>query len=568
MGPLLPRAVTLASAPGSGVPARLTVARRTRWLVLASLAAGTGTILGGIGLMGMSGLLISRAAERPPILDLIVLFVAVRFFGLLRPALRYAERLASHDVTFRMLLAVRCWFYQALVPLAPARLIGFRSGDLLSRVADDVESLQDAYLRVAAPAVVAGAVSAVVIAGLALVDARLAAAVLLLLAANGLAAPAAARRLARGLGERRNEQRGALAAHLVTTLQGLEDALAFGHEGDSLSRVAAHQRALDEVERRHGLRLACNAAAGAAVSGAALWISLALTVAVAVTGGIPPVWIAALVLGVLAAFEAVEPLPNAWQFRDQVEDAGRRVLQVIETPPAVTDPARARMLQRHSPPAVVFDRVSFAHDGQRPVFRELSFVVEPGEHVLVTGPTGVGKSTLLQLLVRVWDPASGRITIGGVDLRDVRLRDLRTAMAVLPQEVHVFNETLRDNLRLARPPAADAELTVALERAGLRGFLDGLPGGLDTYLGEHGTRMSAGERQRLGLARVLLTDARLVLVDEPTAHLDPEHERAVFETLAAWGQGRTLLVATHRDPSGVGSRVSGPRRPFTRRIEL
>jgi thiol reductant ABC exporter CydC subunit len=392
---------------------------------------------------------------------------------------------------------------------------------------------------------VALVVSGVVLSGLAIVDVRLALVVLALFLLNGIACPLIARRLARGLGVRRNQERGELASHFVLVVQGLEDALAFGHEHAALARARAHQQALDVIEDRYGQRLAANAALGSLLSNLGLWSALALTVSAATAGEMPAVWIAALVLGILAAFEAVEPLPHAWQFRDQIEDAARRVSDVIDTTPAVSDPVDATALSIRSAPSVEFDAVTFAYE-DRPVLRDLSIRIAPGEHVAIVGPTGSGKSTLLRLLMRAWDPTSGCVRLNGIDLRKARLRELRSALGVMPQQIHVFNETLRDNVRLARPSASDREIADAVRRAGLGAFLSGLPQGLDTFLGEHGARMSAGERQRLALARLLLTDVPVVLVDEPTANLDAETERAVFQVLSEWARDRTMLLVTHR----------------------
>jgi thiol reductant ABC exporter CydC subunit len=513
------------------------------WLAAASVAAGAGTILAGVGLLATSGFLVSRASQQPPILELTLVFVAVRFFGLTRPALRYLERIASHELTFRVLLVVRRWFVAALLPLSQGQLAGFRSGDLLSRLAADVDALQNAFLRVVAPAIVAVLASAVVVTGLAFIDRTLALVVCALLIVHGVFWSWIAERQARAMAAARNQLRRALSADLVALLQGLEDVLAFGHEDAALRRFADGQRRMDAAEMTDGRRLANHVAVGTAGAGLAFWCALALTLHAA-AAGLPPVWIAALVLATVAAFESVEGLPAAWQFAGHTRDSARRVLDVVGTVPAVAESARARPLAGRRAPDVAFHDVTFGY-GATTVLRDVSLQIRSGEHVGIVGPTGAGKSTLLTLLMRGWDPSTGHITIDGLDLREISLRDLRRNLAVLPQQVHVFNHTLRENVRLARAAASDQDVTNALERAGLAGFLDGLPRGLDTMMGEYGARMSAGERQRLGFGRILLTDAPLVLVDEPTAHLDPARGHQLLGALSVWARDRTMLVVSH-----------------------
>jgi ATP-binding cassette subfamily C protein CydC len=554
---------------------RLLIALPRQRMAAVSVVAGAATILASVGLVSTSGYLISRAAERPPILDLMLVIVAVRFFGLARPVLRYGERLVSHDVTFRMLRQVRRWFYDALVPLAPARLMTFRSGDLLARLAGDVDSLQELHLRLIAPATVALIVSSIVVCALLLfVDATLALVVLILLAANGAVWPLLSRRLARGAGVRRTRERSAMSRRLVSFLQGLEDLQAFGRDGDELKRLLAHQRVLDTAERQEGAAGALHAAAGGLLTQLGLWTALALTVPLALDGNLPGAWVAATSLGVLAAFEAVEAMPAAWQRHAQIDEAAGRVFEVIDAKPAVVDAAaqsgaRAWRAEAVRPlplplatsvaaavagalaPVALALRVSgvtFAYDGDAAdaALREVSFDVAPGEHVALVGASGSGKSTLLSLLVRAWDPAAGRIELDGRALPDIALAELRASVALMPQQVYVFDNSLRENVRLARPSATDADVRDALRTARLGGFLASLPRGLDTRLGEHGSRMSAGERQRLGLARLLLSTAQIVLADEPTANLDPEQARDVIAALRACAGARPLLLATHR----------------------
>jgi ATP-binding cassette subfamily C protein CydC len=512
---------------------------------VASVALSAAAVCAAVALMMTSGHLISRAALRPPILDLMIVIVAVRFFALARPTLRYVERLVSHDVTFRLLLAIRRWFYEGLLPLAPARLPTFRAGDLLSRLTADVESLQDVFLRLVSPILVALTVGLVVVGALALVDGRLAIAVAFLLLLNGAIWPWISTRWARGIGERHIRERGAMTAHLVAMLQGKEDLLACGQERAYLARASSHQAELDRIERSLGRLAALNTAIGSGLAQFGLWTTLVLALPLVANGRLPGVWLAGLVLGVVAAFEAVEALPQAWLTREQLDDAARRVFAVVHAQPAVVDVAVASAAVPDTAPAIRFSNVSFAYDAAAGL-QEVSFFVPHLARVAIVGSTGAGKSSLLSLLTRTWDPQHGSIELNGCDLRRFALSDLRRAMAVMPQQVHVFDESLGDNLRLARPSASDADLREVLQNVGLEKFLADRPERLDTRLGEHGVRMSAGERQRLGLARVMLTDAPLILLDEPTANLDTITEREVLRAITRWTRDRTLLVVTHR----------------------
>jgi ABC-type transport system involved in cytochrome bd biosynthesis fused ATPase/permease subunit len=362
---------------------------------------------------------------------------------------------------------------------------------------------------------------------------------------NGVVWTWIALRIEAGLGVRQNAHRRALAADLVTLTQSLEDILASGHEHTAMDKLSERQRRLDTIETKYGVRQALHAGVSTMVTHLAFGVALFLTLRAAGRGELSAVWIAAISLAVIAAFEAVEALPAAWQFAARTRESSDRVGEITATRPAVADAPDPVAFTLASAPSLEFRNVSFAYDS-RTVLDNVSLRIAPCEHVLITGPTGCGKSTLLSLAMRAWDPADGTVALNGIDLRRMPLADLRAATAVLPQHIHVFNTTLRENVRLAKPSATDEDVTQALERAQLGPFLESSLHGLDTILGEFGAAMSAGERQRLGLARILMTDAPLVLADEPTANLDVETERAVLEALVGWACGRTLLMVSHR----------------------
>ena len=522
----------------------------SRRRLAAAALLGTLTILFGVGLMATAGYLISRAAERPAVLSLTAAIVGVRFFALARPATRYLERLASHDVALLGLANARARVYERIARLSPTQLQDRRHGDLLARFVADVDSLQNLYLRGLLPPVVAVTAGACAVG---VVAAILPAAALVLaagLVVAGIAVPAVATALAARASRRQADARGTLGAELVETLAGSEELSVYGRHDERLERLRAADSSLVRIARRaaaadgtgDGLRLLVT---GLTVAGV-----LTAAVNAHAAGSLDRVLIALLALAALAAFEAVQPLPEALRQLQVTVAAGDRLLQLVEQEPAVEDPAEPVPLP-HGPFAVALEDVAVRYaPGERLALDALSLRLEPGRRVALLGRSGSGKTTVANLLLRFVDPESGRVTLAGRDLRDYRLEDVRRAIAVSGQDAHLFSTTIRANLRLARPDATDAELETALRSARILDWVRSLPDGLDTNVGEQGRELSGGQRQRITLARALLTDAQVLVLDEPTAHLDPPTaQRLVGDVFAAAGE-RCVLLITHR-PEGL-----------------
>jgi thiol reductant ABC exporter CydC subunit len=522
--------------------------RRSRLLLAALL--GSLTILFGVGLMGTAGYLISRAAERPAVLSLTAAIVGVRFFGLARPISRYLERLASHDVALRSLGRARARVYEAIEPLSPAQLEDLRRGDLLSRFVADVDSLQNLYLRGLEPllvALVAGGASI----GLAAVFLPEAAVVLgagLLLGA--IVVPVAAESLAARSAARQASARGALSAELVETLAGGSELVAFGLEHDRLRRFRAADRLLVRSSRRAALADGTGDGLRLLVTGVTVAGVLAVAVSAHAAGRLDRVLIALLALLSLAAFESVQPLTEALRELRATVAAGRRILELTDREPRVVDPVDP--LPAPVPPFTIElkgVRARYAPN-ETPAIDNFSLRLRPGRRVVLLGPSGAGKTTVVRLLLRFVDPERGRVRLAGEDLRRYRQEDVRRAVAVAAQDGHLFSASIRENLKLARPEATDADLARVLRTAQLWDWVQTLPRGLETRVGEEGRELSGGQRQRLVLARALLADAPVLVLDEPTAHLDPRTAKRLVEHVFAAAGERCVLLITHR-PEGV-----------------
>lgn len=508
---------------------------------LLAIALGTLAAAAGIGLPATGAYLIGAAALGTPLLMLGVPITLVRLFGVGRGVVRYAERLVSHRVTFARVTELRVWCYRRLLPLAPARLLAHRSGDLLTRLVDDVQTMEERFQRVTLPIAVALGVSVLTVALFASFSLVLAVVLLLFLAIVGSALPWLIRSFSQEAQRQTVTERGNLQTELVDMLQGLPDLLTLRGAGGlpiSAARLNAATRRLAHISGwRRGLAML--------LVGLATWALLALAVRLSGVGALPGIDLAVLALMTPAAFEVALPLGEAFSLSRRAAAAEQRVQDVLSAEPAVLDLPGPRPM----PAAfdLTFDHVTFAYQHDEPAaIRDISFTVPAGAQVAVVGSSGSGKTTLVNLALRFWDPCQGTVRLGGQDIRQYALADLRRRVGLVSQRSYVFNETLRRNLLLARPDASDDELLWALGRARLTQFARNGPHGLDRWVGEQGVQLSGGERQRLAIARTLLQQAPVLLLDEPTANLDPVTAREVLAELAGLAAGRTTLSITHQ----------------------
>ncbi|ELY6240674.1 cysteine/glutathione ABC transporter ATP-binding protein/permease CydC [Cronobacter sakazakii] len=525
----------------------LALYKRHKWLLSLGVVLAIVTLLASIGLLTLSGWFLSASA----VVGMAGLYsfnymlpaAGVRGAAIIRTAGRYFERLVSHEGTFRVLEHLRVYTFSRLLPLSPSGLARFRQGELLNRLVADVDTLDHLYLRVISPLIGALAVIAVVTLGLSLLDVTLALTLGGIMLATLLLLPPLFYRAGRPVGEALTMLRASYRQQLTGWLQGQAELSIFGAAGRYREQLDTTEQVWHEAQRRQAGLTALSQAMMTLISG--MTVVLILWMAAGGVGGnsTPGSLIALFVFCALAAFEALAPVGGAFQHLGQVIASARRVSDVIDQPADITFAESSKDAPREA--SLSLRNVSFSYPGQpQPALRDITLDVAPGEHIAILGRTGCGKSTLLQLITRAWDPTSGDVMLDGVSITGYREAALRATMSVVPQRVHLFSATLRDNLLLAAPQADDPALGAVLARVGLEKLLD--DEGLNAWLGEGGRQLSGGELRRLGIARALLHDAPMLLLDEPTEGLDAETERQILALVKEVAAQKTLLMVTHR----------------------
>ncbi len=513
------------------------------WVAL-SVLLSAGTIAANIGLLGTSAFLIARAASHPSVAELSVAIVGVRFFGIARSGLRYLERLASHSANFRLLAELRAWFFQKLEPLAPAGLMNQQGGDLLGRVVADIDGLEDFYVRAVAPPLTALLVTLGMGLFIGSSYPQLGAGLVVGLVISGAVVPWFTHQISRQPGISLVKARSEVTTRIVDSIQGLPDLMAFGQEESILSnlRIANHEMGGAQIRmaRRSGLVSGLNSL----VTHLTLWFILIAAIPLVRAGEMDGITFAVIALVTLASFEATQPLGQASNRLQAALASAARLFEITDLTPVVTDPENpAPAPGGHH---VQAQDLTFRYQPDLPpVLDHFSLDLPPGKWVGIVGPSGSGKTTLFNLLLRFWNASEGQVRLDGREISQYTGADVRRQFAVIGQTPFVFNGTVRANLLIGRPQAPPEALDMALRQTRLWDWVNSLPGGLDTWIGERGIQISGGERQRLAIARALLQDAPIWLLDEPTTHLD-ERTRLEIETMLLEGaQGRSLIWITH-----------------------
>ncbi len=526
-----------------------------------AVLAGVGALGSAVALTATSAWLISAAALHPPVLTLTVAIVAVRGFGLSKGVFRYVERLASHDVALRVLSDLRVRLWQTLVRAGPVVSGRLRTGDLLARLTKDVDAQQDVLVRALVPAAAAAVVGLGAVTALGILLPAAGVALALGLVGAGIVAPACTVWVGRRSARRGAAARGAVSGAVVDLLEGCPDLVAFGAASRRRREVGALDDRLTALTRRGAGATGIGSALTVLSVGCSTVACLAVGIVALRAGDLSGTTLAVLALTPLATAELVAALPDAALRLAAAVPAGRRILALDRLPTPVTEPEVPRPVAAGRALAARDLAVrwpSAAHDAVDGVGLSL----DRDRRIVLTGPTGSGKTSVLAALMRLIDPAEGSVTLDEVDTLEMAGDDVRSRIAWCGPHTHLFDSTLRQNLLLARPGATEEQLRECVRRAGLAGWVARLPEGLGTRVGAHGGAVSGGERQRIGLARALLSDRPILLLDEPTAHLDADTAARVCEDLLDVTAGRMAIVVTHRPQELAGLpqvRVGGGR---------
>ncbi len=517
------------------------------WLLLGVLLSLL-TLLANVGLLALSGWFITAMAAAGLAgagMNYFGPAAIIRGLAMARTAGRYGERVVTHEATFRLIADLRGWFYQRIEPLAPAALQGLRSGELLSRLQKDIDRLDAVYLRIALPILVAGLGVLLMVLFMALYSPRLALLNLAFLLAGGVILPLWIRRLSLAPAVRQVRLSSRLRTQAVDTVQGLAELIAFDADARQARAFEQTDQAWQQAQDAlHRAQSPAEAGIGL-LSRLALWGVLLLAIPLVRDARLDGPQLAMLALFTLAGFEALLPLPAAFGAMGETAEAARRLFGIADTPPPVREPARPRPPPQQG--ELRFEGVGLRYPGtERPALTDIDLCLPEGSITLLQGPSGAGKTSLADLLLRFRDPDRGCIRYAGIDLRAFDSEQWRRRVSLVSQHAPLIAGTLRENLRLADPEATDETLLAACRQAQLDGFVANLPEGLDTWLGETGTRLSGGQARRVAIARALLKPAPILILDEPTEGLDLETEARLVATLDPLLNNRTVLLISHR----------------------
>lgn len=520
------------------------------WILLGILLSFATTIAN-ISLMALSGWFIASMAivgVQGTSMDYYSPAAGIRGFAIVRTSGRYAERIITHEATFKLIAHLRLWFYNKLEPLVPAHVQHLHSGDLLSRIRSDIDTLENFYLRIFSPIIIAIIVTLVVVGFVSLFDPAIALVTLFFLLIAGWFIPLAIYKKARDHGEQINTIGSDLRTTSLDSIQGMSDLLIYRADEQQIDQMNQQGQSLQK--HQFGLSKLSGLSQGGILlcANVAMWFVLLLAIPLVNQGLLQPANLAMLALLVLASFEAVIAMPVAFLALPETLAAARRLFAIADIDIGEEQPEKHADTPLPQHFDICFEDVSFHYPDQpHKVLEQFNLTVAQGKKVGIIGHSGSGKSTLINLLLGFWRVQEGRITLGNYPIQSFDPEKLRSYFSVVPQHTHLFNSTIRANLYLANREATDEELIDACKAADIHDFIDTLPEGYDTWLGETGVKVSGGQAKRIAIARALLKPAPILLLDEPGEALDPETEDRVIRNIIQQYSDKTILLITHRE---------------------
>ncbi len=502
----------------------------------------------GIGVAVLGAALFARAVAGTAIEELYPYAAAMIILGLARGTFGYLGPYLSHVAAFRILVDLRDEFFWAIEPLAPAKLARRRTGDLVSTAVSDIELLELFFAHTAGPAVVAFIVPIIALTALATINLLLAEALLIFLILLILM-PRLAFWLGTTLGERLRGQQALLNSQELDTIQGMKAILSFGYSRQRIEELSENSAALLALQARQARNIGLQSAAKISIVSAGILAVLLCASILVRQNSLAPGFLPITMILASSVFLSITSVVEISKQLSLTRAAARRLFLLLDEQPAVRDESGLdpAVPIESIEPSISLQDVSFRYAPDEPlILSSISLEIPAGSTVALVGTSGAGKSTVINLMLRFWDPEAGRILLGGSDLRRYPMMQLRRLFSVVSQDVFLFSDSIRENIRLGRPEASDAEVEEVASRARIHDFIITLPQGYDTLVGERGVRLSGGERQRIAIARALLKGAPILVLDEATSSLDAENERAIKEALMERREGRTTIMIAHR----------------------
>jgi len=522
------------------------------WLVSGTLLALI-TSLASITLLTLSGWFITSSAIAgllaPDGVAITFNFMQpaaeIRALAIIRTFGRYAERVTTHEATFRVLAEIRQWFFAKLIPLAPGRLATRQSADLLQSLTQDIDALDALYLRLCSPIIIALLGGAIVVSFIAYYSLYFSVFVLFILLVTAVFIPWLFNRLGKEGAEKITEQAAKFKIEQIEILQNLAELKAFNAYTRFKKQLISSSEQMIFTQRSNNQLTALSSAVTLLLSQLAVVVSLAIAAWLFQHHSISGAVFVMLVFTVLAVFELVTPLSSAMQMLAKTQTAAKRIRKIADLKPFIIEPEQPLDIKRKG--GVSINNLSFRYSDQSPwILNNISLDIPQGSKIAIMGESGAGKSTLLQLIMRFYDPQQGDIKYSGLDYKQLNSDILTQQFSVLSQRTELFATTIKQNLLIANPKASDAEINQAINKAGLNEFIKQLPDGINTWIGEHGSKVSGGEARRIALARMYLKDAPIILLDEPTEGLDKATEKDVLNALDKIAEHKTLIMVTHK----------------------